>query len=332
MTAHAPVDDTFAAALRRKIDGKTKPVGALGRVEALAAQIARVQGTLAPRMATCGLTIFAADHGLAAEGVSAYPQAVTRQMVLNFLDGNAAANVFARSVGASLRVVDAGVAGAPIADPRLLARRIGPGTRNARREPAMTAAERDRALAEGRALGADGAFDAVCFGEMGIANTSAATLLAHKLAGLPLDTLVGRGTGLDDAGLARKRAILADAAARTPVRHEQEGCFMGVNPFLRSALIGAALVAGMAAPSFAQTLTIGVRARAGIDRSAFHRARHACRGAEARLRHAGVVGRQAPARAAARRILEGRRRRRPGSSSCARASNSTTAPTSLPRT
>ena len=218
MTAHAPVDDTFAAALRRKIDGKTKPVGALGRVEALAAQIARVQGTLAPRMATCGLTIFAADHGLAAEGVSAYPQAVTRQMVLNFLDGNAAANVFARSVGASLRVVDAGVAGAPIADPRLLARRIGPGTRNARREPAMTAAERDQALAEGRALGADGAFDAVCFGEMGIANTSAATLLAHKLAGLPLDTLVGRGTGLDDAGLARKRAILADAAARTPVR------------------------------------------------------------------------------------------------------------------
>ena len=139
MSAHEPIDDTFAAALRRRIDGKTKPVGALGRIEALAAQIARVQGTLAPRMATCRLTIFAADHGIAAEGVSAYPQAVTRQMVLNFLDGNAAANVFARSVGAELRVVDAGVAGEPLADPRLLSRRIGPGTRNAAREPAMTA-------------------------------------------------------------------------------------------------------------------------------------------------------------------------------------------------
>ena len=213
MTAHEPKDATFAEALRRKIDGKTKPVGALGRIEALAAQVARVQGRLAPRMARCRLTIFAADHGIAAEGVSAYPQAVTRQMVLNFLDGNAAANVFARSVGAELRVVDAGVAGEPIADPRLVARRIGPGTRNALREPAMTAAERDRALAEGRALGGDGSFDAVAFGEMGIANTSAATLVAHKLAGLPLALLTGRGTGLDDAGLARKEAVLAAAAA-----------------------------------------------------------------------------------------------------------------------
>lgn len=218
MNAHEPVDDAFAAALRRKIDGKTKPHGALGRIETLAARVARVQGTLSPRTATCGLTIFAADHGIAAEGVSAYPQAVTREMVRNFLDGNAAANVFARSVGAELRVVDAGVAGVPLADPRLLSRRIGPGTRNAAREPAMTAAERDRALDAGRALGADGAFDAVAFGEMGIANTSSASLLAHKIAGLPLAGLVGRGTGLDDGGLARKHAILAAAAARTAPR------------------------------------------------------------------------------------------------------------------
>jgi nicotinate-nucleotide--dimethylbenzimidazole phosphoribosyltransferase len=218
MTAHEPVDDTLAAALRKKIDGKTKPVGALGRIEALAAQIARLQGTLTPRMQTCGLTIFAADHGIAAAGVSAYPQAVTRQMVLNFLDGNAAANVFARSVGAELRVVDAGVAGAPIDEARLLSRRIGDGTRDFREAPAMTAAERDRAIDAGRALGTDGVFDAVCFGEMGIGNTSAATLLAHKLAGLPLDRLVGRGTGLDDGGVTRKRAILAAAAGRTPAR------------------------------------------------------------------------------------------------------------------
>ena len=211
-------DEALEAALRRKIDGKTKPVGALGRIEDLAARIARARCSLMPRMHTCQLTIFAADHGLAAEGVSAYPQAVTRQMLLNFLAGGAAANVFARSVGAALRVVDAGVAGEPLAHPDLLPRRIGSGTRNALAEPAMTAAERDRALAEGGTLGADGDWDAVAFGEMGIANTSSAALVAHKFAGLPLDALVGRGTGLDDEGLARKRAILERAAARTAAR------------------------------------------------------------------------------------------------------------------
>ena len=118
----------FEAALRHKIDSKTKPLGALGHIEDLAAAIARVQGSLAPRMRACQLTIFAGDHGLAREGVSAYPQQVTRQMLLNFLGGNAAANVFARSVGAALRVVDAGVAGPPVTHPDLLPRRLGDGT------------------------------------------------------------------------------------------------------------------------------------------------------------------------------------------------------------
>ena len=156
-------------------------------------------------MESCQLTIFAGDHGIAHEGVSAYPQEVTRQMVLNFLDGNAAANVFARSVGADIRVVDAGVAGEPLEHPALLSRRIAAGTRNFAVEPAMSGQERDRALEAGRRLGGDGAWDAVCFGEMGIGNTSAAALVAHKALGMPLDDLVGRGTGLDDAALARKR-------------------------------------------------------------------------------------------------------------------------------
>ena len=153
-----------------------------------------------PRMETCRLTIFAADHGIAAEGVSAYPQAVTRQMVQNFLDGGAAANVFAGSVGVELRVVDAGVAGD--ADRRPAAARPPDRRRHPQRAARAgdDADQRDRALDAGRALGSDGAFDAVAFGEMGIANTSAAALVAHKLAGLPLDLLVGRGTGLDDAG------------------------------------------------------------------------------------------------------------------------------------
>lgn len=203
------------AALARRIDGKTKPPGSLGRIEELAAQVARVTGSLKPVLARCQLTIFAGDHGIADEGVSAYPQAVTRQMVLNFLGGNAAANVFARSVGAAIRVVDAGVAGEAVEHPDLLSRRIGAGTRNSAQGPAMTARECAEAMDTGRALGTDGAWDAVCFGEMGIANTSSAALVAHKLSGLPIDDLVGRGTGLSDEGLDRKAAVLARAAART---------------------------------------------------------------------------------------------------------------------
>lgn len=208
----------FETRLAAAIDGKTKPPGALGRIEALAAQIARVQGTLRPRMETCALTIFAADHGIAAEGVSAYPAEVTRQMVLNFLSGGAAATVFARALGASVTVVDAGVAGEPMAHPDLLPRRIGAGTANSAQGPAMSAAECDRALAEGEALGRAATADAVAFGEMGIANTSAAALVSAKALGLAVGPLVGRGTGVDDAGLARKRAVLERAAARTADR------------------------------------------------------------------------------------------------------------------
>jgi nicotinate-nucleotide--dimethylbenzimidazole phosphoribosyltransferase len=208
----------FEARLKAAIDNKTKPLGALGRIEGLAAQIARVQGTLTPRMQTCALTIFAADHGIACEGVSAYPQAVTRQMVANFLAGGAAANVFARTLGADVTVVDAGVAGDPMDMPGLLSRRIGAGTANAAQGPAMTVDQRDRALAEGEALGRASTADAVAFGEMGIANTSSAALVLAKVLGIPVSDLTGRGTGVDDAGLARKRAVLTRASARTPSR------------------------------------------------------------------------------------------------------------------
>lgn len=210
-----PDQTTFAADLQRKIDMKTKPFGALGRIEELAFQIATVQGTFLPKMQTCQLTIFAADHGIAAEGVSAFPQEVTRQMVLNFLSKGAAANVFAASTGAELRVVDAGVAGAPFNEPALLDRRIGPGTLNFLNGPAMTSHQAEDALQKGRELGADGDWDAVAFGEMGIANTSSAAMLAHKITGVGLDVLTGRGTGLDDDGLSAKEATLRQAADRT---------------------------------------------------------------------------------------------------------------------
>jgi len=218
MTA-SPDPRTDAAAFQRHvqdlIDNKTKPQGALGIVEQMALRLAQAMKTDAPRLDRCDLTIFAADHGIVAEGISAYPQEVTREMVLNFLRGGAAANVFAGTVGARVQVVDAGVAGEPVGHADLIDRRIAGGTQNSRTGPAMTEAQRDTALEAGENLAADSSADALCFGEMGIGNTSAASLLAHKILGLSLDDLTGRGTGLDDAGLQHKTAVLHDAAART---------------------------------------------------------------------------------------------------------------------
>lgn len=237
-----PLD--FETRLAAAIDGKTKPIGALGRLEGLAADLARLRGDLAPRLTGCRLTIFAADHGIAADGVSAYPAAVTRQMVLNFLAGGAAATVFARGLGVPVAVVDAGVAGEPIADPALVSRRIAPGTASFRAGPAMTADQARAALLAGRLLGAGPGEEAAAFGEMGIGNTASAALLAHKLTGLPLAPLVGRGTGLDDEGLARKRMILAEAAARAPDRLDPEEALRQYGGFeiamMAGAMIGAA--------------------------------------------------------------------------------------------
>lgn len=231
--------DALEASIQRALDGKTKPVGALGRMEGLAARIARIQGSLTPRVESCSLTIFAADHGIAVEGVSAYPREVTRQMVSNFLSGGAAANVFAASLGVSVQVVDAGVAGAPIEDPRLVSRRIGPGTRSFLRQPAMTGEQCDRALVWGEALGARAAGETVAFGEMGIGNTSSATLLAHRLTGMALEGLIGPGTGLDEPGLARKADLLAKASARVQGNLDAEAALVEFGGFEVAMMAGA---------------------------------------------------------------------------------------------
>lgn len=209
---------TFSDKVRATIDNKTKPVGSLGVIESLAAQLAHVQQSLTPRVETCTLTIFAADHGMAAAGVSAFPSEVTQQMVLNFLSGGAAANVFARSVGAEVQVVDAGVMGPSIEHPDLIQRRVAAGTANAITESAMSARQVDEALTSGDEIGRALTCDVACFGEMGIGNTSAASLVSAKTLGLPIERLIGRGTGLDDAGLARKRELLSQAASRTDMK------------------------------------------------------------------------------------------------------------------
>ncbi len=203
--------------LRAAIDQKTKPLGALGELEQIARRIGLIQGTVKPALNKPTILVFAGDHGLADEGVSPYPKAVTAQMVLNFLGGGAAINVFARQHGLELIVVDAGVASDLPTHPRLRAEKIGRGTRSALREPAMTQAELDRALEAGAKLVrelSEGGTNAVLLGEMGIGNTSAATLMVSALLPSDVADSVGRGAGHDDAGMERKLDILRRVQAR----------------------------------------------------------------------------------------------------------------------
>lgn len=193
----------------------TKPPGSLGQMEALAIWLAeRLDGTpdLAPAIA-----IFAADHGVTAEGVSAYPAEVTAAMVHNFAAGGAAINVLARQSTATLTVVDVGVAADLPPLPGVVSSKVARGTQNLRLQPAMSATQRDAALTAGReaarqaiAMGAN----LLVGGEMGIGNTTSAACLVAALTGAPVEQLVGRGTGIDDAGLARKRAVVDDALKR----------------------------------------------------------------------------------------------------------------------
>lgn len=207
----------LSAALQHKIDQKTKPLGALGRLESLALQLGRIQDTLSPQIVAPTLCVFAGDHGAAKAGVSAFPQDVTWQMVENFLAGGAAINVFARQTGWALKVVDAGVAHDFGVRAGLIDAKVAPGTRNFIEEAAMDAEQCGQAMERGAALVrglAESGCKVFACGEMGIGNTAAASLLTHYLAKVPLDLVIGRGTGLDDDGLRRKKALLSKAAAR----------------------------------------------------------------------------------------------------------------------
>ncbi len=199
------------------IDRKTKPPGSLGDLERLAVEIARMQATDSPSVDPARLYVVAGDHGIVAEGVSAWPQEVTAQMVANFLAGGAAANAFARIANCGVVVVDAGVA-SPVPDsPELVRAGIRAGTRNSTLEDALTDDEADRAWEFGADLAkqADEAgIRCVLLGEMGIGNSSSAALVIHALTGIELHELVGPGAGLGPAGLAEKTGILRAAAAR----------------------------------------------------------------------------------------------------------------------
>jgi nicotinate-nucleotide--dimethylbenzimidazole phosphoribosyltransferase len=257
-----------AAALRR-LDTLTKPLGSLGRLEALAAQLCAIQDTLQPRIDAPHVVVFAGDHGASERGVSAYPRAVTAQMVANYLAGGAAINVLARIHSLALSVVDAGVDAGFEAHASLIDAKIRRGTRDYVVEPAMTTAECQLALDRGAAIAeriaADGS-NTLVLGEMGIGNTGSATLLMHGLTGLSLTRCVGRGTGLDDAGLVRKLGILTTARARTPKTTEPLELLAEFGGYEIAMLVGCLLAAKslrlvMVVDGFAVTVAAALASR-----------------------------------------------------------------------
>ncbi|MDP3252157.1 MAG: nicotinate-nucleotide--dimethylbenzimidazole phosphoribosyltransferase [Hydrogenophaga sp.] len=215
-------DHKLATTLQRVLDNKTKPVGSLGRIEALAQRIGLILGSAQPQLRDPQMLVCAADHGLAARGVSAYPSDVTWQMVENFLAGGAAVSVLARQHGIGLTVVDCGVN--HDFEPRdgLLIRKIALGTADALAGPAMSAAQCEQAIQNGREVVSGLPGNALLLGEMGIGNTSAASMLLARLGGLAVADVTGAGTGLDADAVLRKIDVLRQvmalhAEARAPL-------------------------------------------------------------------------------------------------------------------
>jgi nicotinate-nucleotide--dimethylbenzimidazole phosphoribosyltransferase len=207
----AAVDPGVGAETQRILDAKTKPRRSLGRLEDLACQVAAIRGTTEPVLPAKAIVVMGADHGVVEEGVSAYPQEVTRQMLLNFARGGAAINVLARHVGARVVVVDMGVKEPLPATAEIRDHRIGPGTRNFTRGPAMSREQAIAAIEIGIGVAEELVGDGIAMlgiGDMGIGNTTAASALAAVLTGAPPEEVTGRGTGVDDAGLGRKVAAI----------------------------------------------------------------------------------------------------------------------------
>jgi len=233
----------LSARLQHRLDHKTKPLGSLGGIEALALRIGLILGSEKPTLQQPQLVVFAADHGLAARGVSAYPSAVTAQMVQNFLAGGAAVSVLARLHGLALTVVDCGVASPLSPQPGLQLRKVASGSADASVEPAMTPAQCAAALAHGVAVVQGLPGNALLLGEMGIGNTSAAALLLARLGGLPIEDCTGAGTGLDAAGVAHKTAVLRGALALHAQAREPLDALAALGGFEIAALVGAVLQA-----------------------------------------------------------------------------------------
>ena len=206
-----PTDRRLLAQAQARLDRLTKPIGSLGRLEELAAHYVMITGEMKPKVPRGTVFTFAADHGVTAEGVSAYPSAVTPQMVLNFLRGGAGVNVLARHVGIEVRVVDIGVAFDFEGVPGLIHKKVMPGTKNLLVESAMSPAQAEQALQVGIDLATEAGRQGIGLigtGEMGIGNTTASSAIAAVMTRRPVSEVTGRGTGIDDASHAHKIDVI----------------------------------------------------------------------------------------------------------------------------
>jgi nicotinate-nucleotide--dimethylbenzimidazole phosphoribosyltransferase len=216
-----PLGRALAPRLRAAIDAKAKPLGALGRIEELAVHIGLVTGSLKPSLGRAAIAVFAGDHGIVAEGVTAYPSDVSALIAQMVLDGAGGASIAARATGAEVFVIGAGLKTPLAPHANLIDRSIAQGTSNFLHGPAVTEAEFAAALEAGADVAAglkDQGFGILALGEIGIGNSSASAAVAHAVTGLPLDKLVGQGAGAPPGGLAHKRDVLTRAYARAPVR------------------------------------------------------------------------------------------------------------------
>jgi nicotinate-nucleotide--dimethylbenzimidazole phosphoribosyltransferase len=238
----APVDTSFEAAARARLDSLTKPPGSLGRLEDLAARVAVIQHDVRPRLYIKAVVLMAADHGVTAQGVSPYPSEVTAQMVENFMAGGAAICQLADHAGANLILVDVGVDGDLKSRPQLLQSKVARGTKDLSLGPAMTREETAEAMLTGvrvaQGLAGDGT-GVIATGEMGIGNTTAAAALTCALTGADPADVVGPGTGLDAAGVAHKVDVVRRAL-------EVNAGAIAAGPFDALAAVGGLEIAGLA--------------------------------------------------------------------------------------
>ena len=234
-----PLDEHAMRQAQARQARLTKPAGSLGRLEDLSIRLAGMTATLDPPLEDAVIFTIAADHGVSAEGVSAYPREVTAQMVLNFLRGGAAINVLAREVGARVVVADIGVDADLPADAELRAVKVRRGTASITQGPAMSVPEAEQAIDVGRQLVRDESLDVALTGDMGIGNTTASAAIVCALTGLDATAIVGRGTGVDDEGLLRKQAAVKRAL-------EVNASALGEGPVHILAAVGGLEIGGLA--------------------------------------------------------------------------------------
>lgn len=248
ISAVKPLDDAAMTAARRRQDQLTKPQGSLGRLEEISIQVAGIVGSPRPDLRNKVVVVMAGDHGVVAEGVSAYPKDVTAQMVMNFLEGGAAINVFARQADARVRIVDMGIAADLPARAGLRVRKIGRGTANLSKGPAMSREQAEESILAGAAVvdeEIERGLDILATGDMGIGNTTSSAAIASAILGLPAETVAGRGAGVDDAGLRRKIAAIQEGLeVNRPDASDGIDVLAKVGGFEIGGLAGAMVAAG----------------------------------------------------------------------------------------